>query len=151
MEVYILDSLYRRTAVIDDHLSFIWTERMAANGDFKLVLNSTPANRNRFFEGTLLGINESYRVMVTETVEDTFDEEGRRTLTLSGKSLEGILENRAARGTLGDTTTTPKWTLTGTPVEIAQQLFHDICVTGILDTDDIIIGIEEGSDIFPTD
>lgn len=151
MEVYILDSLYRRTALVDDFLSVRWTDRMYEYGDFEFVVVSTPANRNRLVEGTLLGIVESYHVMTVQTVEDTFDEENKRVLKLTGKSLEYVLENRVARGTLGDTTATPKWTLTGTPVEIAIQMFHDICVTGILDTDDIIPMIDEGSDIYPTD
>jgi hypothetical protein len=151
MEVYTLDSLYRRIAVVDNHISLIWTERVSSIGDFELTLNSTLANRNLFKVGTRLAMNESYRLMVVETVEDSIDSEGRKTLTITGPSFEHILDDRVARGTLGDLTTTPKWSLTGTPAEIMRQIFHDICVTGILDAGDIIAGITEGSDIFPTD
>ena len=71
-------------------------------------------------------------------------------LTLSGPSLEDILEDRLARGSMDDLTTTPKWVLTGTPGEIVRQMFHDICVTGILDLGDRIPGIIEDS-IFSAD
>ena len=151
MEVYTLDSLYRRIAVVDDHISLIWTERLASIGDFELQLNSTVANRNLFKTGTRLAMNESFRLMIVETVEDGTDEQGRNILKVSGPSLEKILQDRVARGTLGDLTATPKWVLTGTPGAILRQMFHDICVTGVLDAGDIISGVVEGSDLFPND
>lgn len=150
MEVYTLDSLYRREQVVDKFLSLIWTERFSSYGDFELNLYSTLQNRNLFKEGVRLAINESYRVMTVETIEDTFDTEGRLILKVKGRSLEAILDSRLARGTMASLTTTPTWILTGTPVAIATQMFHDICVTGILDVGDKIPFINEGS-IFPAD
>lgn len=143
MEVYILDSLYRRVGVIDKYESLIWTERFSAYGDFELKLHSTRDNRSRLVAGLRLVIAKSYRVMVIETVEDTIDDEGRQILKVRGRSLESILENRLARGTMGDLTTTPKWTFTDQPADIARQMFHDICVTGILNAGDIIAGVTE--------
>jgi hypothetical protein len=151
MEVYVLDSLYRRTAVVDNHNSLIWTERFVDVGDFKLEINSTLASRNLFRSGTRLALSDSYRLMVVENVEDGTDVEGRNILTVSGQSLEEVLDDRVARGTLGDLTATPKWVLTGTPGDIMRQIFHDICVTGILDAGDVIAGVTEGSGLFPTD
>lgn len=153
MEVSILDSLYRRTAVVDRFESLIWTERHRAWGDFELKVHSTSENRNRFSLGQRLVINESWRVMTVETVEDSTDDEGRATLTLKGRSLEAILENRIARSALSDLTTLPKWEITGLPAVIARKLFHDICVTGVLNAGDIISGVSElnvfGSDNIP--
>lgn len=151
MEVYILDSLYRRTVVIDKFQSLVWTERFAAFGDFKLEMVSTLENKNRLVAGVRLAMSESARVMTIETVEDGTDPEGRKVLKVSGTSLEDILNDRLARGTLSDLTATPTWILEGTPVEIAEQIFHDICVTGILDDGDIISGVIESDSIFPTD
>jgi hypothetical protein len=150
MEVYILDSLYRRNQVVDTFESLVWTERFSAFGDFILKLNSTLESRSRFVAGTHIAISESYRVMTVETVEDGDDSEGKRLLTLTGRSLERVNENRVARGTLGDLTTTPKWVLTGTPGFIARKIFHDICVLGILDPGDVIPMVIEGT-IFPDD
>lgn len=145
MEVYILDSLYRRTQVVDRFKSLIWTERFSAYGDFELDVYSTLENRNRFKEGFVLALNESYRAMTIETIEDTTDTNGEKVLKLSGRSLEAILDSRLARGSMDDLTTEPKWVLTGTPVQIATQMFHDICVSGILNVGDIIPLINEGS------
>jgi hypothetical protein len=86
--------------------------------------------------------------MTVETIENGTDSDGKKLMTVKGPSLEDILDDRVARGTLGDLTTTPKWTLTGTPGEIMRQIFHDICVTGILDPGDKITGVIEDS-IFP--
>lgn len=149
MEIYTLDSLFRRILVVDRFESLIWTERFSAYGDFELQLHSTISNRNLFVPGVRIAINESYRVMMVETTEDITDDEGRQTLKVKGRSLEAILENRLAMAALTDLTTDPKWILEGFPLDIATQLFHDICILGILDAGDII-AVTEGS-IFPTD
>lgn len=148
MEVYILDSLYRRVDVVDKFESVIWTERFSAWGDVELLVHSTPANRKRFLTGTKLACNESYRVMTVETIEDTTDDEGKKLLKIKGPSLEYAFEHRVARGSLSDLTTEPKWVLTGKPADIARKMFHDICVAGILDPADVIPMVIEGS-IFP--
>jgi hypothetical protein len=151
MDLYMLDSLYRRTETVEEFESLIWTERFSAKGDIELHIASTLQNRTRFQEGVLLSQPDSYRVMRVETIEDKTDEENRRMLTIKGSSLEYILEKRAALAALSDLVTDPKWVLTGLPKDIAEQMFHDICVTGILDAGDIITGIVEGSDLFPAD
>jgi hypothetical protein len=151
MEVYILDSLNRRVDVVDRFESLVWTERFSAWGDFELDTHSTLENRTRFKLGTRIIISESYRVMMVETVEDITDEEGRTILKVKGRSLEYILENRLAMAALTDLETDPKWTIEDVPAAIARQLFHDICVTGILDAGDIIASITEDNVIFPVD
>lgn len=150
MEVYILDSLNRPTSVVDMFESLIWTERFSSPGDFELHLISNFANRKRFVPGARLAMNDSRRVMTVETVEDISDEEGRQSLKVTGVSLEDILSKRLAMADLTDLTTDPQWYLEGFPKDIAEQMFHDICVTGILDAGDIIAGITEGS-IYPAD
>lgn len=150
MDIFILDSLYRRSKVVDRFQSLIWTERFSAAGDFELQTHSTFENRSLFTEGTRLAINASRRVMQVETVQDSLDDEGREILKITGYSLESILSNRLALSAMGDTTTYPKWTLTGTPKVIATKMFHDICVTGVLNPGDVIPLINEGS-LFPPD
>lgn len=150
MEAYTLDSLFRREYVIDKFESLIWTERFKRRGDFELQLHSSIEHKTRLRPGTRLVINESYRVMVVETVEDTTDDEGKAILKVKGRSLEKILEDRLARGSLSDLTTESKWVITDLPADIVRQMFHDICVTGILDDGDIIPFVVEDS-IFPAD
>ncbi len=145
MEVYTLDPLYRRQTITDKFVSMIWTERYREEGDFQLDIHSTLEARNRFEVGTHLAINESHRVMTVETIEDKTDTEGRKILTVKGRSLERIMRDRVAYSALDDTTTVPKWIITDEPMDIARKVFHDICVTGILAPEDIIPYINEGT------
>jgi len=145
MEVYTLDPLLRRQEVIDRFESLIWTERYQAYGDFQLDIQSTNDSRTLLKTGMLLAMNESHRVMTVETVEDSVDSEGRKMLSVKGRSIESILEDRIAKDSLSDLTTSPKWVITGPPADVARKIFHDICVTGILDPGDIIPFIIEGT------
>lgn len=95
MEIFILDALLRQIDVVDEYISFIWTERYSAKGDFELVTLSTIQNRNRFVKDTLIMIpNDSNRIMRVSTTEDTIDEDKGATLTVKGFELVSILEQR---------------------------------------------------------
>lgn len=145
MEVYILDSLYRRTAVVDRFESLIWTERWVDIGDFELLLPSTAINRNLFAEDTPVGLNQSKRVMLVETIEDDTDQEGRTRLKIKGRSLEKILEDRSARPDKSNTTDKATWVLTGTPDAVANTMFNTVCIAGSVDAGDIIPLLQAGS------
>ncbi|AWN05456.1 minor tail protein [Streptomyces phage Moozy] len=149
MEAYVLDALLRRVAVIDQFESLIWTERFAAFGDFQMDIESTPATRTLLSLGTLLAMNESYRVMMVETIEDELDSDGRRMLSVKGRSIEAILLDRVAKESTSDLTTSPKWSITDEPADVARKIFHDICVTGVLDPADVIPFINEGTFLPP--
>lgn len=153
MEVYTLDSLLRRDQVVDKFESLIWTERFSSKGDFELTLHSTVASRALFKAGTRLALNESYRVMTVDTIEDKVDVEGRALLTIKGPSLEDILEDRVAKKTLSDLTVEPKWGITGTPGAITEAVFRTMCTiygTEYLDLADVIPFYVQGT-IFPAD
>jgi Siphovirus ReqiPepy6 Gp37-like protein len=130
MEVYILDDSLRRSEVVDRFESLIWTERYTAYGDFELVTHSTSANRSLFPLGTRLALNESERVMQIDTIENKLDADGKRMLTISGRSLESILEDRIASDSILGTNLHPKWNLSGKPADIARSIFNAICRTG---------------------
>ncbi|AWN05889.1 minor tail protein [Streptomyces phage CricKo] len=150
MELYTLDPLLRREAVIDQFESLIWTERFMEFGDFQVDMISTQASRNLLKTGTRLAMNESNYIMTVESVEDAEDSEGRRMLTVKGRSMESILLDRVAKESLSDLTTSPKWTITLPPADVVRKIFHDICVTGVLDPNDVIPFIVEDS-FMPTD
>lgn len=145
MEVYILDPLLRRQYVIDRFISLIWTERFSVYGDFQLDIYSNLQSRTLLTPDTLLAMSNSLYTMRVETVEDDYDAQGNKILVVKGRSLEAILLDRAAFSVAGDTTTTPKWTITATPAAVARKVFHDICVVGILSAEDVIPGIVEGT------
>lgn len=148
MEVYVLDSLLRRIQVFDRFESLIWTERFSDVGDFELDLMSTFENRNAFIIDTRIAINESYRVMTVDTVEDATDSEGKDILKIKGHSLEAILDDRVATDSTADLT---PWYLVGTPGDIARTMFNDICVLGTVNARDVIPFMMPGDIIFPTD
>ena len=150
MELYILDSLLRRETVVDKFESLIWTERFSTAGDFELVMQSTASSRKLFKSGVKVAVNESYRVMSVESVEDVTDAEGRALLNIKGPSLEMILDDRVAKNVFADTFNTPTWDMTGTPAAIARKIFTDVCVTGVLNVGDKIPFIQPGT-IFPAD
>lgn len=145
MEIYTLDPLLRRQEVVDRFESLIWTERYKAFGDFQLDIQSTPLTRRLFRTGTKLAMNESHRVMTVESSEDGVDASGRKMLTVKGRSLEATLFDRVAKDSLDNLTLSPKWTITDPPADVARKIFHDICVTGILDPGDVIPYIIEGT------
>lgn len=145
MEVYTLDPLLRRISVIDQFESLIWTERYTAYGDFQLDIYPTLENRSLLKAGTLLAMNESFRIMMVETIENSINSEGIRMLSVKGRSIEAILLDRVAKQSVDNLTTSPKWVITGTPAVVARKIFHDICVTGVLDPLDVIPYIIEGT------
>lgn len=148
MELYTLDDSLRRAAVIDRFESMIWTERFVGWGDFELYIHSTADTRRLLPAGTRLAMSDSYRVMVVEFIENSTDDEGREMLKVSGRSLEYILDDRVARNSFADLTTLPRWVLTGTPGDIARQVFDSICRNNSFFPDDQIPLLQPGS-IFP--
>lgn len=144
MELYTLDALNRRENVIDQFISLIWTERWQVLGDFRLDIYSTFRNRVLLKPDTWLAMNKSNYVMRVESVEDVLNSDGSRVLIVKGRSIEAILLDRAAKESLTNLTTSPKWVLTGLPAAVARSVFHSICVLGVLDPGDIIPGIVEG-------
>lgn len=145
MEVYTLDPLLRRSELFEDHESLIWTERYKQYGDFELQIATSLRARSLLKPGTYLAMNKSRRVMKIETVEEK-NVDRKRIMTIKGRSLEAIMMDRVAKESVSDLTTSPTWNITGlTPMGIARKIFHDICVTGVLSSKDVIPYIFEGS------
>ena len=148
MEWFTLDSQFRRQLPIEGFQSFIWTERYSAYGDFQIVTKSTHDNRTLLADQTFIGKAGSTYVMKIDTVTDATDTSGVRNITVTGKSLEALLDDRLAAvvTTTTDTTVTPNvttttltdWISTGTPGAIARDLFNRVCVEGVLDVHDSI-------------
>ena len=148
MELYTLDSLLRREDVIDTFESVIWTDRYSADGELKLKVPASNEFRQMLRAGTMLSSNVSDAVMTIKYVQDGTDDEGNSVLEISGASLEDMLRDRFVKQTLSDTTTEPKWVITGTPGNVVRKLFQDICVTGTLSLADRIPFIQPGT-IYP--
>lgn len=137
-EYYTLDDQLRRDQVIQGYKSCIWTERYSAYGDAQIITKPTFANKQLLTPGTLLGKKDSRRVMEIKTTSDDTDEDGTRLMTVDCKSIEHWLDDRVAMPAFAPLNTTPAWVIKGTPDQIIQTLFQQICVQTILDEHDTI-------------
>lgn len=145
MEVYTLDSLLRRSQVVDTFETCIWTERLSDFGDFELHIVSTFEMRSLLTVGTRLAINESKRVMTIETVENTLDSDGRTMIKCTGRSLEALLAERPNRYGSTSAVIDAKWNVTGTPANIVRQIFDTICRNNTVQPGDTIPFLVAGS------
>lgn len=146
MEVYILDSLLRREQVVDWFESLIWTERWSEIGDFELRLPSTLVSRSQFVTGRLLAMNESYRVMMVETVEDTTDEDGQHILRAKGSSLESMMMHRVAKNSQDPIAQNmDNYGFAGTPASIVKNVFLSFFADGLLSEQDKMPFLKRGT------
>ena len=134
MELRLLDSLFQTERIIEEYESLIWTDRWQTLGDFEMVIESTLQNRIDFTAGRRLDCSFSSHIMVIETVDDGEDEEGNRTLVIKGSSLESILDHRILMGSA----TGANWKYKLTPGAAALKMFKDICIDGIVSSQDIL-------------
>ena len=121
MELFILDSLFNRKTIVEDYISLVWAERFNDFGDFTVVIPSNYANRVLYKPGLFFNINKSDRIMKLETVEDT-EEDGEKTLTLSGRSIEFIFERRVVWPSNAALGNDPSWTISGPPKAIIDSV-----------------------------
>jgi hypothetical protein len=150
--LYMLDSLYQRSIIIEDYDSLIWTERFSDIGDFELKIAATYDSRRKFKpEKTLLQRDGSYRMMVVEKVEEKTEDDGRTNLKITGRSFERVLDDRVVLSALSNSTDTESWHIGSSPGAIIDFLFIEICQNGMLDAGDIIQYIDCGNSIYPPD
>ena len=99
MQVFLLDELFMSIQVIDIFESLIWTERYNRAGDFELY---TPINIELFQRiakkpenvDYYIWLKDSTQQMIVEEAKITTEVESGSYMTISGRSLETILERR---------------------------------------------------------
>lgn len=94
MEALILDRQYDTLAVLDTFTSFIWTDRYQGYGDFQVVMPVDLDILEFLKQDNYLSLSRSDRYMIVENIETQTDVESGNTLTVTGRSLESILERR---------------------------------------------------------
>lgn len=130
MGTYILDENLRRVQLVEGWQSYLWTERWQASGQFQIKIPWTPDRQDMFQPKALLARDDSWRVMRTEIVSDAVDDSGQRILTVIGRSIESMLEKRAGLPVLASLTTSPNWTFSDLPQNIAKTIFTTTCLGG---------------------
>lgn len=94
MYIYVLDKTLKRIGLIDNYVSLIWTTRYYSYGDFELYLPVTTEFIELLQIGYYLETTESNYVMIIESINLKTDAENGNYLTISGRSVESLLERR---------------------------------------------------------
>lgn len=98
MDLYILDSDFIIIKVLDTYTSLIWTDRYSEYGDFEICMPMLSDTLNYIKQGNYITRTDSEHSMIIEKllINSSIDEGA--TLTVTGRSLESILERRIVWG-----------------------------------------------------
>ena len=98
MEIFVLNTNFESVAIVDTFESMIWTDRYNAYGDFEIYLPIDSDMLEYLKEDYYLWIKESDHCMIIEDISITSDVENGNYLTITGRSLESLLERRIVWG-----------------------------------------------------
>ena len=98
MDVTILNTNLDAVSIVDTYESFIWTDRYYAYGDFELYEAMRDGLLNYIKQDYYLQSKESEHVMIVEKIQITSDTEDGNHVTVTGRSLESILDRRIVWG-----------------------------------------------------
>lgn len=98
MNLRILDTELNASAIVDSHESFTWTDRYNLCGDFELYLPVDDFALANLKKDYYIERKDSEHVMIIEDFLIETDEEDGNHLTITGRSLESILDRRIIWG-----------------------------------------------------
>lgn len=137
MYIYVLDKNLKRIGLIDNYVSLIWTTRYYFCGDFELYLPVTTEFINMLQIGCYLETTESKYVMIIESIDIKTDIENGNYLTVSGRSVESLLDRRIVANRLSannqpiETLATylVEWNFTNPMTEKALRKMDEIAIS----------------------
>lgn len=94
MEIVVLNTQFEPVCVVDDYISIVWTDRYSEEGEFSLVLSPTAKRYEQLALEYYLEIPLSEHTMIIESVSLTNDRDSGQQMTVTGRSMESILERR---------------------------------------------------------
>ena len=98
MDLMVLDKNLNAIAVLDLYKSFIWTDRFQECGDFEIYATASDAILNTVKQDYYLQRRGSDRGMIVEKILIESDVEDGDMVTITGRSLESILDRRVIWG-----------------------------------------------------
>lgn len=98
MELLVLNTNFESVTVVDTFKSLIWTDRYKACGDFELYMSMDSNILNHLREDYYLWLGESEHCMIIENLAIDSDAEDGNHITVTGRSLESLLERRIVWG-----------------------------------------------------
>lgn len=103
MDLYVLDENLNAVALIDSYTSLIWTDRFQECGDFELEMSVDLDLLDYIKQDRYLWRQDSEHVMIIEELAFNTDEEKGNIVTISGRSLESIINRRIVWGLMNVT------------------------------------------------
>ena len=94
MELLIMDSNFAGIGTLDIFESLIWTDRYYEAGDFEIYMPASEKMIKTLKEDLYLYNRESEHIMVIEDIQIDTDVEDGAHLTVTGRSLESLLDRR---------------------------------------------------------
>lgn len=94
MDVFVLDTNFESVAIIDEYESLIWTDRYNDTGDFEIYSSVSDKLLEFAVKGYYLSLLDSQSMMIIEKVKLETDNELGNHITITGRSLESILDRR---------------------------------------------------------
>lgn len=129
MDIFVAGSDFKPDFLIESYETFIWTDRFAAYGDFKLVVKEAYYLGNlRFFK--YLVTSSSNRVMMIESISIPKEEDGESLITISGRSIEAFLLTRSSKN--GNLSNKEPEAFNGNLGDIATYIVEKYCVKASL-------------------
>lgn len=98
MDILVLNTNFESVAVVDTFKSMIWTDRYNSYGDFEIYFSIDSKVLQFMKEDYYLWIKDSEHVMIIEDLCIDSDSEEGNHITVTGRSLESILERRIVWG-----------------------------------------------------
>ena len=98
MDLILRDNNLKAISIIDTYESLIWTDRYDSYGDFQICMPITKEVFDLMRMDYYLQNRDSEHVMIIESLEIKSDAEAGNLLTITGRSLESILNRRIVWG-----------------------------------------------------
>jgi hypothetical protein len=120
MEAIVFNTNFEIISFLDTFSSFIWTDRYQEYGDFELYLPMSQEYIEMLRAGYYIQNALSGHTMLIEKFEISTDSNDGSMLTVSGRSLESILDRRILEDT---------YNLNGTLEDCIAQLLYDCIIS----------------------
>lgn len=117
MELLLLDNDFNELGRIDDFESLQWISKYYDVGNYKLILSDSFFSL--FIQAVYLYRPDCGRLALVEDVAYQLNERGERSLQISGRMIEALLDDRVIE---------TESNFSGTPAEIAQQIVQKYCI-----------------------
>ena len=94
MDLIVMDTNLNPVSILDTFESLIWTERYSGYGDFEIYINISDKILDYLCPDYYIWLKGSDQIMIIEDLKIESDTENGNHLTITGRSLESILERR---------------------------------------------------------